>query len=407
MATLMILADDFTGALDTGVQFAACGASVRVQTGADPARWDLAADPAVLVVDAESRHLPPGEAFRRVRALVAWARGRGVHYIYKKTDSALRGNIGAELEGVLAATGRARLHFVPAFPLMGRTTVGGIHFIGGEPVHHSVFGEDPFEPVQSAYIPQIIRAQSRTPVRLLRCADLPAELPDGILLYDANTDAELAHIAGELARRGELELTAGCAGFASALPGLLGLGGTPPALPSFPPALLTVCCSVNPITLAQLDDAQAKGFARVTLTPEQKCTPGYFSSPEGRRTLDAWHALFRAHKRCILDAGAPMEERGDTKREAERLCISGNLSCAVRGLLDRGLDAALLLTGGDMLVAFLKQMGAEAITPLCELLPGTVLSRLESGGHTHTIFSKSGGFGERELLSRLAGQIGC
>ena len=32
MITLLIIADDFTGALDTGVQFAAAGAGVRVVT---------------------------------------------------------------------------------------------------------------------------------------------------------------------------------------------------------------------------------------------------------------------------------------------------------------------------------------------------------------------------------------
>ena len=48
MLLLLILADDFTGALDTGVQFAACGIPTRVVVGE---QVDLAAnDAAVLVV---------------------------------------------------------------------------------------------------------------------------------------------------------------------------------------------------------------------------------------------------------------------------------------------------------------------------------------------------------------------
>lgn len=64
MVELLILADDFTGALDTGVQFAARGASTTVVT--DP-NFDFSkADPTtqVLVMDAETRHLPPREAYR-------------------------------------------------------------------------------------------------------------------------------------------------------------------------------------------------------------------------------------------------------------------------------------------------------------------------------------------------------
>ncbi|RAZ93762.1 four-carbon acid sugar kinase family protein, partial [Klebsiella oxytoca] len=71
----------------------------------------------------------------------AW--GLGIPYMYKKTDSALRGNVGSELTAVLDATGSRSLHFFPAFPRMHRTTEDGIHYINGIPVHESVFGRDP------------------------------------------------------------------------------------------------------------------------------------------------------------------------------------------------------------------------------------------------------------------------
>ena len=68
MEKLWIIADDFTGALDTGVQFAARGASVRVLPWGDPP--EDGADAQVLVIDSESRHLSP-EAARRITAY-AW-----------------------------------------------------------------------------------------------------------------------------------------------------------------------------------------------------------------------------------------------------------------------------------------------------------------------------------------------
>ena len=110
MASLLMIADDFTGALDTGVQFAASGVQTRVIVGGDV---DLAArgeDVQVLVIDAETRHLPPERAYAVVEKLVRQAEALGVQYIYKKTDSALRGNIGAELTALL----RARYHWFSA-----------------------------------------------------------------------------------------------------------------------------------------------------------------------------------------------------------------------------------------------------------------------------------------------------
>ena len=114
MLLLLILADDFTGALDTGVQFAACGIPTRVVVGE---QVDLAAsDAAVLVVDTETRHLPAAEAYAVIAKLTRDAMSAGVFSIYKKTDSALRGNIGAELSALLKTSGERRLPFLPAFP---------------------------------------------------------------------------------------------------------------------------------------------------------------------------------------------------------------------------------------------------------------------------------------------------
>lgn len=103
MEKLLIIADDFTGALDTGVQFAARGAKTCVVT--DPAYdfFRAKADIQVLVLDAETRHLTSKAAYNTVFRVVENALRAGFPYVYKKTDSALRGNIGAELAAVLDA----------------------------------------------------------------------------------------------------------------------------------------------------------------------------------------------------------------------------------------------------------------------------------------------------------------
>ena len=82
MLLLLILADDFTGALDTGVQFAACGIPTRVVVGE---QVDFAAnDAAVLVVDTETRHLSAAEAYAVIAKLTREAMSAGVFSIYKK-----------------------------------------------------------------------------------------------------------------------------------------------------------------------------------------------------------------------------------------------------------------------------------------------------------------------------------
>lgn len=160
MTRLLTIADDFTGALDTGVQFAARGARTCVVT--DPA-YDFSrveAENQVLVLDAETRHLTPEAACGVVRRAVEEALAAGFTHIYKKTDSALRGNVGAELAAVLEGAGAESLAFLPALPKMDRVTRGGVHYIGGVPVAESVFGQDPFEPVRCSSVAEIIAAQT-------------------------------------------------------------------------------------------------------------------------------------------------------------------------------------------------------------------------------------------------------
>ena len=100
MLRLLMIADDFTGALDTGVQLAAHGIPTQVVVG----QADLSAcSSTVLVVDTETRHLSTAKAAEAVARLTRSAVENGVGCIYKKTDSALRGNIGAELAALLKA----------------------------------------------------------------------------------------------------------------------------------------------------------------------------------------------------------------------------------------------------------------------------------------------------------------
>ena len=200
MIHLFVIADDFTGALDTGVQFASYGAATKVVVGTGLQALEADAQTQVLVVDAETRHLPAAQAYDTVYRLVRWAKEKKIGCIYKKTDSALRGNIGAELSAALAADGGDRLHFVPAFPNLDRVTRGGVHYIGGVPVAQSVFGKDPFEPVTHSRVEDILHEQTDT-----LCAYIPgggsAEGKAGVLVYEAQTNRDMAQIADRLAAR--------------------------------------------------------------------------------------------------------------------------------------------------------------------------------------------------------------
>lgn len=409
MVNLLVIADDFTGALDTGVHFRTKRSVVQLWTGEQESLLSaLRSEIQVLILDVETRHMPPGQAYQTIFYIVRLAVEAGVSCIYKKTDSGLRGNIGSELTALLDAGGGRRVHFLPAFPLLGRVTDQGIHYINGCPVADSVFGKDPFEPVRFSSVVDIIASQSEVPAWSVG-DQVPDELFDGILIYDSATDEQLARIAGELKRRGEIKLLAGCAGFASVLADLLNLEGGEPRMPPIPQKLLIICGSINPITLRQLDEVQRAGVPRIQLTPEQKLDDSWLTSPDGLRVTAEWMVQLKDAPMAVVEGNQTGE--GDATRlcaqrmgmdlEQVRAQISRTMGGVLERLLSLGLEATVLVTGGDTLLAFMERIGQDRLIPLGELAPGVVLSQIEYRRKKYAILSKSGGFGSDRLLLDL------
>ena len=65
----------------------------------------------------------------------------------------------------------------------------------------------------------------------------------------------------------------------------------------------------------------------------------------------------------------------------------------------------LLLTGGDTLLQCMNSVGARELEPVCELESGIVLARFTYQGRTRYVITKSGGFGQEDLLVELADRI--
>ena len=411
MLSLLIIADDFTGALDTGVQFPSTGLRVKVTTDIE-FDFRIMQSTDVLVMDTETRHCSAAQAYRRVYRISTRAIEYRIQYILKKTDSGLRGNIGSELTALLDAAQEKRLPFIPAFPQMKRTTIGGIQYFDGVLVEQSMFGMDPFNPVTTSYIPDIIGRQSKVPVSVIRRGHHPSISDNArqIEVYDAETDEDIRRIAKKLHQEHGLSIMAGCAGLASVLPDILQLrgGGWPTGVCRG--GLLVINGSLNPITAGQLKNAEHNGFPRVYLRAEQKLETGYWSTGEGQRMIDFICSEYRKAGCCIIDT---IDVSGSSATRAyinERAIPMGQLvkripetlGAMAAEIFKRDKTMIPMVIGGDTLQGILDSLGVHEIEPICEITPGTVLSVFEQNGEKRQILSKSGGFGEEGLLIKIA-----
>lgn len=413
MIKLVVVADDFTGSLDTGIKFAQTGAMTQMMIGAEFDLSRIAEGCEVLIVDSETRHLPPEEAYAVVYQLVKRLAAFGVQMFYKKTDSALRGCIGSELTALCDALG-CKVHFVPALPGENRTTVGGVQYINGIPVSKSVFGKDPFEPVKQDAVADVIREQSDISVIGVRSGfGVPFAGKRSIVVYDAETDSHIIEIACRLKELNELRAVAGCAGFANVLNSVLALGRKERKKFHKTKKVFVACGTVNQITGKQLIYAQEHGFCRVSLSVEQKLEPNYLDSPKGEAFTEYFRKLCAGSAPVVLDVfgkedvvleaveycrGHGLDEKNIRVKVAERL---GEF---LDKWLSFGNDDTMVLSGGDTVYGFLKRIKCDEVYPVCEVLSGAVLflAKLKNDNRILRIVSKSGGFGSPDFFVKVA-----
>ena len=121
MREWLVAADDRTGALETAAELAAFDGPVTVAVGR-PGDGSC-------VVDIGSRAMSEADAVAAALAVDAEPAAWTAH----KIDSTLRGNWAAEVLARGRRLGRAVL-VVPAWPLVGRTCIGGVVHVHGQPL---------------------------------------------------------------------------------------------------------------------------------------------------------------------------------------------------------------------------------------------------------------------------------
>jgi uncharacterized protein YgbK (DUF1537 family) len=380
-----IIADDLTGAADTGVQFARAGYRAAVVFRGEPVP-DEELD--AVVFDTDSRTRRPGLAARYVAE--AGRNVRGARLVYKKFDSTLRGPVAAELSAAFESTRRRRAVVAPAFPAAGRTTAGGTQLVHGVPVHETEMRNDPRTPVRDAHVPTLLGRWSAS-VGTLGVDDLDdpenvrrALARDEWTVVDAERDADLEALVRAVPDPGAV-LWAGSAGLALAL-GAVYPGPRPAEKGvSFAKArsVLVVVGSLNAASREQLDKiVERYGEVAVPVGPDSAGTVGEVL----------------ATARGILSGGpcAVVHSSGRASSSA-RGQVMRSLAGAAAALAGEGLFDGLVLTGGSTAVAVSRALGASGIRLAGELEAGVPVGGLIGPG-PYTVVTKAGGFGRPDTL---------
>lgn len=391
---LGLIADDLTGAMDTGLQLAKCGLETLV-----PLSWQRLPDAEVVVVDINSRATLSTEARRRMAAVAPRLRDR---LLFKKVDSTMRGNVGYELRAMLDTLHPRCIVVAPAFPRGGRTTYWGHQRVDGHPLELTFFRLDPRWPMTESHLPTLLMQQSgmevgsvglgpvEQGVRALRIALQGCS--QRIVVVDALTDDHLLTVAQALLDLGEGWLPCGSAGLAGAWAQALGLRERPPVC--FPTntgaPLLLVSGSRNDVALGQLARlSDVVHLSRIDL------------DPRGIYDLDREVSRLASACRRELDAGrdAILTSSYTSLIVGGGRLVTKALSEAVGRVARSTALGGLFLTGGDIAVAVCQRLGVHSLRIHAEVQAGIPGGQFIGGvADGLWVVTKAGGFGNPDAM---------
>ncbi|MBZ6386942.1 MULTISPECIES: D-threonate kinase [Pantoea] len=397
---VLVIADDFTGANDAGSGLAQAGARVHVLFSSETPLDAAAAD--VWVISTDSRAISAQDAAARTEAVVHRHQAFITQgWLFKKIDSTLRGNVGAEVRAALAASGKKRALIVPAVPRLGRVTRNGEVQVNGVPLTETEYASDPKTPVVSAHVlTQLGIDGSEIDLATLRSDRFAALLAEqqGAVVIDAEQESDIARILAAAAQLDETPLLVGAAGLSDALGAQLAARAAAPVL-----AVIGSMSTSAQQQIARL--AAQRDIALVDVDIRQLfAQPRWPESPH-------WAAQALAALRAGRHTVIRTCQRADQRHEIDALCLQHQLTrqqlgeaiCHFLGELTLTLcrtqrPAGLYLSGGDVAIAVAQALGAsgfqiQGIVAGC--VPHGVLLNSE---FTLPVMTKAGGFGDENTL---------
>ena len=226
-----LVADDLTGAADSGVVFAKAGLRTvwfRSPEEYERGRAELSA------FSTATRDAPPAEARLRTRRIYRALEARGLKLIFKKVDSCMRGAVREEIEEALDCWGFATATLCPSLPREGRVVADRLLTIG-------------------------------------ECEQVRLPASERIRTPDAASDKDLEHMAARLMSDDSASLPAGSSGLAVHWAAALAqLHARRPSDVPLPPTVEPVLCVIGSCHRASLDQirfAAENGLAVVEEGP--------------------------------------------------------------------------------------------------------------------------------------------
>lgn len=367
---IAVIADDFTGAAELagiGLRY-----GFKVEIDSDVIK-NSSAELQIIATDARS--MTADQAYKEVTKITANLLKRNPDWVYKKTDSVLRGHVLPELCAMLKVSGKKKVLLVPSNPEYGRKISNGIYYINDVPLHLTAFSDDPEYAIKTSNVLEMLGVSNEFSTNIVS-RGISIDKP-GIYVAEASSLNDLDYWTSAV---DEEIIPAGASGFFSAL--LKSKGYCKNVTPNndatkFGKKFLFVCGSAFSHGRIAVEEARKKG-AKVSEMPDNV----FYDKPPKEKHFKKWVddtiKLYKQTSKVIVEINQPVvKEPGLAKRLREETAK------LVEEVLNNVQVDELFIDGGATVFAISKKLSINKFLPLIEIAPGVIRMAVENKPYLH------------------------
>lgn len=392
MSNFLIIADDFSGSSDSGVNMVKNGIETHIVFDATKMVKGKS-----YVIDTESRNIRAEKSYEIVHAVAESARELNFDCYYKKVDSTLRGNICTEIKAIVDVLKSDLIVFNSACPNSGRTVVQGNLYMNGTLVTETEIAKDPLFFCKENNLKKMMETQMKERVQHFDLTSIRNGSIhwDGskIVTFDTEVNDDMDKVVPYVLGLGKNTLWVGSAGMANSLFKTLGT----------PKPALAIVGSISDTSRNQIKFAEEQG-AHVIKADICSLLCG-----ESVQAIieKAVHELQSGNDVVVASAydyqdyvnSIESGEKRGMKKEEVSWFAQKKLGEIGTGILEKIQVAGVFLTGGDTATSFVKSACSDACKIISEPLPVVPMVELDTGEYSglHAV-AKGGSIGGKEAI---------
>lgn len=379
---ITVIADDFTGANDVGIQLNRYGLNTASVI-------DDIEESDVVVYDTETRNSSGEIAKKIVAEKFKEIKENGFDYFYKKIDSTLRGNIAEEIYAITENLNEnEKIAVVPAFPLIGRVIKDGEHYLNGVKLVESEIAKDPISPVKEGNLKKIFNRSIHISAEEIKNGSAENKIRESnekIVIFDSESEDELEECAKFIVRTGIDRYIAGSAGIMNYLPELWGAKNR----------VIIISGSCSTASIEQMEYFIDENFEEID---ERRIDVKNRNSENQiykmNRDIVVRSIVYRSDAEKVMKM---FNEKGVSRKEAGNIISDYIAEESVKYITENSIKNIIIL-GGETSYKVLKKMEIKGLKIEFEIETGIAVAKTEN--MRYNIIVKPGNFGSKECIDK-------